>query len=234
MGASASAATTCGSWSRPFASAIAFIFFSLALFPQAQALTVHEKALAAKDEFYFLIDLPAKRLVLKYHGAHLADWPIQAVETIAARTLFFKRVPHKFPEVFYVQDALIDPPVEIPRPEIIPPDPNQPEETGSAAIPPTMEELIKAPQDYTFRGDSSWLVRIHMPAPPANGMPQPKMSESFRTRLSDFVKGITGDIPPVLILTLANEDGEKIYRAFPEKVNILVYFTPPVPESNEQ
>ena len=225
---------TCGSWSKPFAWAIAFIFFSLALFPQAQALTAHEQALAAKDEFYFLVDLPARRLTLKYHGALLADWPIQAVETIAARTLFVKRVPHKFPEVFYIHDALIDPPVEIPRPEIIPPDPNQPEETGSPAIPPTMEELIKAPQNFTFRGDAPWLVRIHMPQAPKNGFPEPELAESFRTRLRDFVKGIMGDVPPVLILTLANEDGEKIYRAFPEKVNVLVYFTPPVAEDGDR
>lgn len=221
-------------WSRPFASAIAFIFFSLALFPQAQALTAHEKALAAKDEFYFIVDLPAKRIVLKYHGAFLADWPVQAVETLAARTFFFKRVPHKFPEVFYIHNAAIDPPVEIPRPKIIPPDPNQKEETGSSAIPPTMEELIKAPQDYTFRSDAPWQVRIHMPQAPKNGFPEPKLAETFHTRLRDFLKGLKGDVPPVLILTLANEDGEKIYRAFPEKVNILVYFTPPVPESSDK
>jgi len=71
-----------------------------------------------------------------------------------------------------------------------------------------------------------------MPQVPKNGFPEPKLAESFRARFRDFLKGITGDIPPVLILTLANEDGEKIYRAFPEKVNILVYFTPPVPEAN--
>ena len=232
MGASASAATTCGSWSRPFASAIAFIFFSLALFPQAQALTAHEKALAAKDEFYFLIDLPAKRLVLKYHGAHLADWPIQAVETIAARTLFIKRVPHKFPEVFYIPGAVIQPPIDLPRPKIIPANPDDP--NAPSAILPTMEELIKAPQDFYFLGDSPIRVRVHMPELPKNSLPQPKFAQNFMNRIKDFFRGLFGDIEPTLILTLSNTDGERIYRAFPEKVNVLVYLTPPVPEETKK
>jgi len=153
------------------------------------------------------------------------------VEAIAASALFIKRVPHKFPEIFYVFDASVDPPVEIPRPKIIPPDPDREEEAGASAIPPTMEELIKAPREYTLRGDAPWQVRIRLPETPANAVPEPKFTEALLSRVRGFFKGITGDIPPVLILTLANEDGEKIYRAFPEKANLLVYFIPPVPET---
>ena len=215
--------------------ATAFIFFSLALYPQAQALTAHEQALAAKDEFYFLVDLPGKAVSLKYHGAFLTSWPVQRVEVIAARILFVKRVPHKFPEVFYIPDAVIQPPIDLPRPKIIPSSPEQEEKgTAPSAILPTMEELIKAPQDFTFLGDSPIRLRIHMPELPKNPLPQPKFAQSFLNRLKDFFRGLAGDIDPTLILTLSNADGEKIYRAFPEKVNVLVYLTPPLPEETKK
>ena len=231
MDASAWVATTCGWWSRPCGLAIAFIFFSLALFPQAQPLTAHEQALAAKDEFYFLADLPGKMVSLKYHGAFLTSWPVQKVEVIAARIFFIKRVPHKFPEVFYIPDAVIQPPIDLPSPTIIPSTPEQ-EAAGTApsAILPTMEELIKAPQDFYFLGDSPIRLRIHMPELPKNPLPQPRFAQSFINRVKDFFRGLVGDIDPTLILTLSNADGERIYRAFPEKVNVLVYLTPPVAE----
>ena len=209
--------------------ATAFIFFSLALYPQAQALTAHERALAAKDEFYFLADLPGKTLTLKYHGASLTSWPIDHVEVIAAKIFFIKRVPHKFPEVFYIMDAVIRPPIDLPRPKIIPANPDDPD--APSAILPTMEELIKAPQDFTFAGESPIRLKVHMPEVPKNGLPQPKFAQSFKNRVGDFFRGLSGNMEPTLILTLKNADGEKIYRAFPEKVNVLVYLTPPVAEA---
>jgi len=228
MDASAWVATICGWWSRPSAWATAFIFFSLALYPQAQTLTAHEKALAARDEFYFLVDLPGKMVSLKYHGAFLTSWPVRKVEVIAARILFLKRVPHKFPEVFYIPDAVIQPPIDLPRPKIIPANPD--DENAPSAILPTMEELIKAPQDFYFLGGSPIRLRIHMPELPKNPLPQPRFAQSFINRVKDFFRGLVGDIDPTLILTLSNADGERIYRAFPEKVNVLVYLTPPVAE----
>lgn len=198
-------------------------------------MTVHEKGLAVRDEFYFIADLPGKALTLKYHGAFLTSWPIQKVEVVASKIFFFKRSSSTFPGIFYILDAAIQPPIDLPRPKIIPANPEEESKDGSpSAILPTMEELIKAPQDFTFTGDSPVRLVVHMPVAPKNGMPQPKFSESFKKRLQDFWRGLKGDIPPTIILTLKNEDGEEIYRAFPEKVNVLVYLTLSVPEETKK
>lgn len=207
--------------------ATAFIFFSLALYPQAQALTVHEKPLAAKDEFYFLVDLSGKTVSLKYHGALLTSWPAQKVEVIVAKILFMKRMPHKFPEVFYIPDAVIQPPIDLPRPKIIPSSPEQEEKgTAPSAILPTMEELIKAPQDFYFLGDSPIRLRVHMPELPKNALPQPRFAQNFLNRVKDFFRGLAGDIEPTLILTLSNADGEKDLPRLPGEGERAGVFNP--------
>ena len=184
-----------------------------------------------KDAFYFVADIPGKTLSLKYHGALLTTWNIQKTEIVTARVFFSRRRSQTFPEIFYITDAGIMPPVDLPRPKIIPANPDEDDKDSPSALLPTMEELIKAPQDYYFAGDSPIRMQVHMPEPPKNGLPQPKFSQNFKNRISDFIKGLKGDVTPTLILTLANADGEKIYRAFPEKVDVLVYLKAPAPEN---
>ena|GEM_PF-6084414 len=184
-----------------------------------------------KDAFYFIADIPGKSLTLKYHGANLTSWSIQKTEIVTARVLFSRRQSQTFPAIFYIADAGIQPPVDLPRPKIIPANPDEDAKDSPSALLPTMEELIKAPQDYYFAGDSPIRVQIHMPDLPKNGLPQPKFSQNFKNRIADFFKGLRGDVTPTLILTLSNPDGEKIYRAFPEKVNVLVYLKSPTSES---
>jgi len=169
-------------------------------------------ALAKEGAYVLVLDVASPRsLTLLSGGATLRSFPVRAVEVGDLRVAFRRTERAADWWAAVRRDGRLDPPREIEREVVRPPDPNdkageEPPEPSSI-VPPTPEERIPAPAAYRIRFGGGLVVEIVRADAPAPGGGR---REAWR-------EAISGDgSSPRVRLTLEAADAAELYRSLPE------------------
>lgn len=108
--------------------------------------------LAKQDSFYLILELGPKRLSLRYHGAVVRDYPVEAVSLGRPRALVRAVEVDGAWRGRVWREATLDPPLEVSRTVIeVPAGADTEVEESPPAIPPTPEERFPAPGRFRVR-----------------------------------------------------------------------------------
>lgn len=204
-------------WSKPLKLAIAFIFFNLLSF--SQELWEYEKSLALSDCFYYILNAKEKIIYLKFNGIELYRYKIEEINLVVPKIFFIKFKPRELPSIFYINNATLEPPVYLLRPNL---NPTEKKEEEKPQIPPTLEELIRIPKDFYIKGKEDFTLYVSLKKE-ANFPLKVPFFKKVKNRFSSFLKGLTLKKEPSLYLKMENEEGEKFYRSFQENSYFLIF-----------
>ena len=107
--------------------------------------------LAEQDSFYLILELGPKRLSLRYHGAVVRDYPVEAISLGRPRALVRAVEVDGAWRGRVWREATLDPPLEVSRTVIEPPASADTEVETPPVIPPTPEERFPAPDRFRVR-----------------------------------------------------------------------------------
>lgn len=202
-------------WSKPLKLAIAFIFFNFSSL--AQNFYEYEKPLILSDCFYYILNAKEKIIYLKFNGIELFKYKIEEINLVVPKIFFLKLNPKILPSIFYINNATVEPPVYLLRPNLNP----QAKKEEKAQIPPTLEELIRVPKDFYIKGKENYKIYVSLKKE-ANFPLKISFFQKIKKRFSSFFKAVTLKKEPALFLKMENEEGEKFYRSFQENSYFLV------------
>lgn len=166
--------------------------------------------LAEQDAFYLVLELASKKLSLRFHGALIREYAVEAISVGRPRVLVRStdvegewrgRVWHQ---------ATLDPPLEVSRTVIEPPTGEMVEE-APVAVPPTPEERFPAPERYRVRFAEGLALEVHSGA---------RGSASWREPFLQVWRA--GQDGLRLRLQMSPGDAGALYRSLPAGVSLLV------------
>ncbi len=196
--------------------AIPFIFISQLFF--SQDLYQYEKDLILSDNFYYILNLVEKKIILKFNGIELTSYNISEIEFLVPKIFFIKLKPKPFPSIFYIKNAMVEPPIFLLRPNL---NPQEKKEEEKPPIPPTLEELIRVPKEFKIKGNEEFSFLFSLKKEANFPLKTPffkKIGKAFK----NFYKGLTLKREPIILLKMENEEGEKFYRSFQDHSSFLV------------
>lgn len=169
------------------------------------------------DCFYYILDARERTIYLKFNGIELYKYKIEEINLVVPKVFFIKFSPKSLPSIFYLNNATVDPPVYLLRPNLNP----QEKKEEKPQIPPTLEELIRIPKDFVIKGNEDFKIYVSLKKE-ANFPLKISFLKKVKNRFSSFFRGITLKKEPALYLKMENEEGEKFYRSFQENSYFLI------------
>ena len=188
-------------------------------------------ALAGGKEFYLVLDPAKPDLTLMLRGAQLRRFPVQGMSVGVPRVGWLRRhEPRPWQGVVW-EHGRLDPPREIDRVEITPPQPEgsdvppgATEAPAAPVIPPTPEEAYPVPPRFQIFFDLGPAIEVRPREADLSAGLWSRLAAWWHARWRDTVAALksTPDDLVRLRVVLAPEDADSLYRSLPPDTKLLV------------
>lgn len=184
--------------------------------------------LASGDAFYLVLDPERGTLSLMLKGAVLQVFTVRGMEIGTPRIAFVSRdLPDEWRGRIWTNGNL-EPPRELDRMEIVPPDPAEGEDaTASTLIPPTPEEKYPVPRRYLVRYAGGLSLEVR-PEGEGDTAERAGFFSGIAAAVGAWWHDLASALRPAPLdririrLQLASQDGDSLYRALPPDTSLLV------------